>query len=375
MKHFLLDVDERGVNRTLASFLERLVSDGMAGALLVPKDTASGKAAVMTLIKSPGEIKNINPFAPVSPVNAARIVSDLTITGVPGEKVGVLLRSCETRALVELAKHNQANLENIIIMGMDCLGTLDPVDYSEVNDPGGNLAEEWMEVSAEGEYREEIRGKSIRRVCSACSHVEADHAALHLGWVGLGGKQILVSVGDEFTGWASSFLGEGSENVPEGRQQSLGAVRSRREENKRRLYDEFNDRTRSVESLLKEISRCIKCYNCRRVCPLCFCRECIFSTEIFRHEPDYYLSRAGRKGLMGLPADKLLFHLTRINHMGLSCVGCGQCESACPVKIPLGIIFKMAGERLQQIFDYVPGRSLEEDPPLTTYREHELEPR
>jgi hypothetical protein len=38
-------------------------------------------------------------------------------------------------------------------------------------------------------------------------------------------------------------------------------------------------------------------------------------------------------------------------------------------------MFKLAGEKLQSLFNYVPGMSLEEEPPLTTYQESELEPR
>lgn len=375
MKNYLLPVDENGVNHALASFLGRLLADGVVGSVLAPRDTGSGKSAVMTLVKSPGALQGINPFAPVSMVNTARIVSDLTASADPEEKIGVLMRSCETRALVELAKHNHARLDNIVIIGMDCLGTFDPVDYGQISEPGGKLTGEWMAAASGSQCREDLRGKSIRRACSACGHVEAEHAAIHLGWVGIDQKHILVSASDQFAGWAASSPGQETGQAPEGRAKALEAIRSRREENKKRLYEEFSARTGSVESLLADLAGCIKCHNCRQACPLCFCRECVFSTEIFRHDPEYYLSRAGRKGLMGMPSDKLLFHLTRINHMGLGCVGCGQCESACPGRIPLGIIFKMAGERLQELFNYVPGRSLEEEPPLTTYRESELEPR
>ena len=73
-----------------------------------------------------------------------------------------------------------------------------------------------------------------------------------------------------------------------------------------------------------------------------------------------------------MPTDSLLFHLTRLNHMAMSCVGCGLCQEACPNDIPVFRIFRMAGDKVQETFDYVPGRSLEEELPLSVFREDEL---
>ena len=66
--------------------------------------------------------------------------------------------------------------------------------------------------------------------------------------------------------------------------------------------------------------------------------------------------------------DTLLFHLGRMTHMATSCVACGMCEDACPVNIPVGQVFKAVGADLQELFDYLPGRSLQDELPLTTYR-------
>ena len=44
------------------------------------------------------------------------------------EKLGVVLRSCEIRALVELVKFQQAKLDNALIIGVDCLGTYKVTD-------------------------------------------------------------------------------------------------------------------------------------------------------------------------------------------------------------------------------------------------------
>jgi len=36
-------------------------------------------------------------------------------------------------------------------------------------------------------------------------------------------------------------------------------------------------------------------------------------------------------------------------------------------------IFRMVGDRVQKVFDYVPGRSLDEELPLSTFKEEELQ--
>ena len=89
-------------------------------------------------------------------------------------------------------------------------------------------------------------------------------------------------------------------------------------------------------------------------------------------EAEKYLGWAKKRGMIKMPTDTLLFHLTRMNHMATSCVGCGMCAEACPNDIPVGNIFRLVGLGAQKLFDYVPGRSLDEELPLSTFKEDEL---
>jgi formate dehydrogenase subunit beta len=52
-----------------------------------------------------------------------------------------------------------------------------------------------------------------------------------------------------------------------------------------------------------------------------------------------------------------------------------MCEQGCPANIKLLSIYKTVGKRAQKIFDYEPGRSLDEEIPILTFEEDELEPK
>jgi formate dehydrogenase subunit beta len=85
------------------------------------------------------------------------------------------------------------------------------------------------------------------------------------------------------------------------------------------------------------------------------------------------LRKAGKKGLLRMPQDTLLFHITRLNHMVSSCVRCGMCEEACPNDLPVARLFCTEAEEVQKIFDYIAGKDPKAALPLATFKEKELE--
>ena len=139
----------------------------------------------------------------------------------------------------------------------------------------------------------------------------------------------------------------------------------KREEREERLSED-------AEELLTLLEPCVRCYNCREVCPICYCKDCLLKPEKMGYTPERHLSRAEKKGQLKMPLDTVLYHLTKMNHMATSCVACGVCEQACPMDIPLGRIYNRVGRHAQALFDYVAGRSREEELPVTTFREDEL---
>ena len=74
-----------------------------------------------------------------------------------------------------------------------------------------------------------------------------------------------------------------------------------------------------------------------------------------------------------MPTDTTFYHLTRLLHMSLSCVGCGQCSQACPNDIPLLELFRTIGHQTQQAFDYEAGNNPEKPLPLSLFEEEEFQ--
>jgi len=359
-------------NAALAGALAALLDRHVVDALLIPQESAHGTSINQTLVKRASALRSARPVSFVMPVNSARLLQLLSETE-PSEKIAAVLRPCELRAAVELVKLNQIDRHNILFIGQDCLGTFRMKVYDKKaqearkagQDPTASLATQCQTM--------------LRDTCWACEHfwpVEgtADLAVLHLG--GDITKELYIEAQTDLGKQALKALGEagyGPGRPADGRKAEIARRTALNADFRQKWLAETRARMGTLEGLLETISTCIRCYNCRDACPICYCKECIFDAEFMKPTPRSMLGKAGRKGLLRMPQDTLLFHLTRLNHMVSSCVRCGMCEEACPNDLPVARLFCSEAEEVQKVFDYVAGKDPKAPLPLATFKEKELE--
>jgi formate dehydrogenase subunit beta len=194
---------------------------------------------------------------------------DRLLAADPDVRLGMVTRGCEERGLIELAKHNQVDLDH------------------------------------------------IQMIYLACTAEERD--ACRCAWP----YPSRIDVGEKVEGIADSL-------VTEHEKLSLA------------------ERT---EFWQQQFARCVKCYACRTVCPQCFCEVCALEDN-----------KWVETGVMAPPFPS--YHLVRAYHTVAKCVGCTECEQACPAGIPLTVLYTLLRRDAEQMYGYVPGRSVDDLPPL-----------
>jgi formate dehydrogenase (coenzyme F420) beta subunit len=366
-KFVKLSFQKGELNKKLAELFKGMLEKGVIDALLAPM--AQPKKGVMqTLVTGPENVKAIDPFAPVVPVNGAKIASSITASP-SGKKVAMVLRSCEVRALIELVKLKQANLEDVLLVGIDCLGRYENLNFLKLQE-AGETSESFLEKALSGNTQN--NDCDISPACKICEFPIADNVDLRLCVIGTGNDAVyiesLTPKGDK----ALEAAGLSTGNAPGSRSDALKKLVKERIDNRDKAFAGHRESINSFDALEEMLAACINCYNCRVACPVCYCKECVFVTDTFRHNGDQYMSWADNFGTLKMPADTIFYHLTRMSHMSLFCVGCGQCTSACPNSIDLMPIFRAVAEKTQARFDYQAGRSLDEEQPLAVFDSDEL---
>lgn len=354
-----------GLRKTINAFLRDLLEKQVVEAILVPVTDPSGTTVIQSLVTRPELLDKADALAPAMPVNAARIAQAMTRLAPAGKKTAMVMRPCELRALVELVKLRQISLENLYLIGFDCPGAL-----AHTKDASAVDSDAFAEKALGGG---DVAG--LRSGCEICEYPSPLVADLTIGLFGVDRKKNLLLVagsdkGDELL--AGVGLEAGDETAATGRETAVAEVAGKMKTKRAAFFVTTKEEIGGVDKLAALFGRCLNCHNCRVACPVCYCRECFFESPTFELEADKYIGQAEKRGALRMPSDTMLFHLTRMTHMAASCIGCGACEEACPMDIPLLKIFQLTGTGVQEIFEYVPGKSLDDELPPTAYREDEF---
>jgi formate dehydrogenase (coenzyme F420) beta subunit len=374
MQTVALETHKKGdLRETLKHLAGTVLALEEVAAILVPQKLPMKAMVMPVLVSDPDRLEGMDSLSPAFALNAAKVVSRLTRKPC-GQKFAVILRPCEIRAFIELVKLKQGRREDLFIISHDCLGAYTNQDYMDFVQTWGDQSTDRFVQSAMEASGGTIDGISLATACQACEHPIPHGADLAVALFGLDMKhpllmQALSPQGSELL----DRLPFAKANWPEQREAVVQALIAERIAIRDRMMAETAEATDTLEKLTAYLAPCVNCFNCRVACPVCYCRECVFVTDVFDHDPIQYLGWAKRKGAIKMPTDTVFYHLTRMVHMSTACVGCGQCSNACPNSVPVMELFRTVAERTQAAFKYRAGEDVTQLPPLSEFREEEFE--
>lgn len=239
------------------------------------------------------------------------------------EKVGVVAKGCDARAIAVCTVEKQISRENVFIIGVPCLGLIDRKKVDAKLD-----GKEILEAAVEDEQLK-VKGQGFEVVlpkkdltCDSC--LSCTHRNPPVYDVFIGEKVPETSETDEF-----AEVSDFESKSPEER------------------WAHFK----------KELSKCIRCYACRNVCPLCYCKTCFVDQAM----PAWF-------GKTNDLSDTMIYHIVRAFHVSGRCVGCGSCSRACPMDINLRELVKKTEKIMKERYNYEAGVTLEQVPPLGEFR-------
>jgi len=227
------------------------------------------------------------------------------------ERVGIVAKPCDSRAIVQLIAEGQLNRDRIFIIGVDCGGMID-----ESGHPRPGCAE--CRVHVPPLFDVHVANENITQCDASISseHISQDNAP--------------------------------SSDKLKSQDCAADAI--------------SEDNNFSLERFRNEIDKCILCYACRQTCYGCYCQTCF----VERGAPNWLPAKIESGA-------KMTFHLGRAMHLAGRCVECGGCEAACASDVNLRYIIKEIMGFVEDTYGYQAGMDLEVTPPLVAYKSDDKE--
>lgn len=234
--------------------------------------------------------------------------------------VGIVAKGCDVRSIVELIAECEVERDRVKVIAVPCPGIIDVKKVWRCFGYGKKCEDAGGQVAMEGKTaaREEI----LLSKCRGC-------------------QDIRPVIYDEAVGNLDGLSAPAPPPELAGLTQRFAAMTP----------------AERREFWRQQFSRCIRCYACREACPMCFCRDvCTMQTR----EPHW----AG--GETDAVQSQMIQHI-RVDHLAGRCTGCGECERACPVGIPLMLLMEEQNRAVKEMFGYQAGSDPAARPPLLVF--------
>jgi len=244
------------------------------------------------------------------------------------QKIGVVVKGCDSRSIVALMKENQIDRDKLYIIGVPCSGMIDRKKVADIVE-GKEIVEaeckdDSLVLKGRGFEKTVNIADVLHRSCAACSH-----------------KNPVIY--DEMVAEPVAEQNEDYSDIAEFEAKPVA---------ERRAY------------LAKELSKCIRCYACRNACPMCYCEQCFVDCST----PEWVGKSASDV------QDNLLFQAVRVFHGAGRCTDCGACERACPMGVNLRILTRKLVKDAKELFDTEAGVNMEDKPALSTFNADDPQP-
>ncbi|MEW5760681.1 MAG: Coenzyme F420 hydrogenase/dehydrogenase, beta subunit C-terminal domain [Candidatus Thermoplasmatota archaeon] len=252
-------------------------------------------------------------------------------------KIGIVAKGCDTRAIIQLIQEKIISRDDIYVIGIVCNGVIDKIKLeqewwkrnSDLKSAFGfDIIEdkELYKISYNGMEIKIEREKLIAEECMSCRY------PVPLLYDVLIEQPKLLSISE-----------------PKRKIENMEV-----EERKKYWLEEFD--------------KCIRCYACRSICPLCYCKECSADPIELAIKPDttpiakatnpIWLSKSVNS------KNNLFFQLVRIFHTTGRCVSCVSCSFACPVGIELNLLTRKMVEEVKNKLNHEAGMRIDDKPIL-----------